>query len=80
MRLAPHAQTLKFMMSGVGLLMVSTATLANLYMTEGDRDEQIKKAVTSVAFMFEIKGMNTNFINVALVNRGRAATSYYPYA
>ena len=40
--------------------------MAYLYMTEGDRDEQIKKAITSVAFMFEIKGMNTNFINVCV--------------
>ena len=28
--LAPHAQTLTFMMSGVGLLMFSAATLRNL--------------------------------------------------
>lgn len=49
--------------------------MAYLYMTEGDRDEQIKRAITSVAYMMEVKGLNTSFINVALVTRGRVATS-----
>jgi hypothetical protein len=49
--------------------------MAYLYISEGDRDEQIKKAVTSVAYMFEVKGLSTSFIHVALVTRGRAATS-----
>jgi hypothetical protein len=30
---------------------------------------------TSVAYMLEVKGLNTSFINVALVTRGRAASS-----
>ena len=49
--------------------------MAYLYISEGDRDEQIKKAVTSVAYMFEVRGLSTSFVHVALVTRGRAATS-----
>jgi hypothetical protein len=49
--------------------------MAYLYISEGDRDKQIKKAVTSVAYMFEVKGLSTSYIHVALVTRGRAATS-----
>jgi hypothetical protein len=33
-------------------------------MTTGDRDEQIKNAITSVAYMLEVKGLNKKFINV----------------
>jgi hypothetical protein len=40
-----------------------------------DPHKQIKKAVTSVAYMLEVKGLSTSFIHVALVTRGRAATS-----
>jgi hypothetical protein len=38
--------------------------MAYLYMTAGDRDEQIKNAITSVAYMLEVKGLNKKFINV----------------
>ena len=35
--------------------------MAYLYMSEGLRDEQIKRAVTSVSYMFEIEGRDTSF-------------------
>ena len=49
--------------------------MAYLYMNEGLRDEQIKRAVTSVSYMFEVAGKDTSFFNLAVVSRGRAATS-----
>lgn len=49
--------------------------MAYLYMHEGLRDEQIKKAVTSVTFMFESAGYDSSFINLAIVSRGRKASA-----
>lgn len=49
--------------------------MAYLYMSEGLRDEQIKRAITSVAYMFEVEGKDTSFFNLAVVSRGRAATT-----
>ena len=49
--------------------------MAYLYMNEGLRDEQIKRAVTSVSYMFEVTGGDTSFIDLAMVSRGRSATS-----
>lgn len=49
--------------------------MAYLYMSEGLRDEQIKRAVTSVSYMFEVEGKDTSFFNLAVVSRGRAATT-----
>ena len=48
--------------------------IAYLYMSEGLRDEQIKRAVTSVTYMLEIAGKNTNFLRLAVVTRGKSAT------
>ena len=49
--------------------------MAYLYMSEGLRDEQIKRMVTGLTYMLEVKGMDASFIHLALVSRGRAATS-----
>ena len=49
--------------------------MAHLYMSEGLRDEQIKRAITSVSYMFEVAGRDASFIDLAMVSRGRAATS-----
>ena len=49
--------------------------MAYLYMSDGLRDEQIKRAVTCVSYMFEVNGKDTSFFNLAVVSRGRAATS-----
>jgi hypothetical protein len=49
--------------------------MAYLYMNVGLRDEQIKRVVTSLTYMLEVKGMDASFMQLALVSRGRAATS-----
>ena len=49
--------------------------MAYLYMYEGMRDEQIRKAVSSVVFMFESAGMESEFFNLAIVSRGRKAST-----
>lgn len=49
--------------------------MAYLYMSEGLRDEQIKRAVTSVSYMFEVAGKDTSFFKLTVISRGRAATS-----
>lgn len=49
--------------------------MAYLYMSEGLRDEQIKRTVTCVSYMFEVVGKDTSFFNLAIVSRGRTATS-----
>ena len=49
--------------------------MAYLYMSEGLRDEQIKRMVTGLTYMLEVKGMDASFMHLALVSRGRAATS-----
>lgn len=49
--------------------------MAYLYMNEGLRDEQIKRTITSLTYMLEVKGMDASFMHLALVSRGRAATS-----
>ena len=48
--------------------------MAYLYMNDGMRDEQIKRSVTGVAYMFEIKGFDAEFFNLAIVSRGRKAS------
>jgi hypothetical protein len=48
--------------------------MAYLYMSEGLRDEQIKRAVTGVSYMFEVEGMDASFMELAMVSRGRTAT------
>ena len=48
--------------------------MAYLYMHDGLRDEQIKKAVTSVTYMFETAGVDTSFVSLAVVARGRRAS------
>lgn len=49
--------------------------MAYLYMNEGLRDEQIKRIITSLTYTLEVKGMDASFMHLALVSRGRAATS-----
>ena len=49
--------------------------MAYLYMSEGLREEQIRRAVTCVSYMFEVEGKDTSFLDLAIVSRGRAATS-----
>ena len=49
--------------------------MAYLYMHEGLRDEQIKKAVTCVSYMFETEGIDSDFMNLAVVARGRKASA-----
>ena len=49
--------------------------MAYLYMSEGLRDEQIKRMVTGLMYMLEVKGIDASFMHLALVSRGRAATS-----
>ena len=49
--------------------------MAYLYMSEGLRDEQIRRTVTSLTYMLEVKGMDASFMNLAVVSRGRASTS-----
>ena len=48
--------------------------MAYLYMNEGLRDEQIKRAVTSVTYMLEVAGKSTSFLHLAVVTRGKTAT------
>ena len=43
--------------------------MAYLYMHEGMRDEQIRRAVSSVAFMFESAGTESEFFKLAIVSR-----------
>ena len=44
-------------------------------MHEGMRDEQIRRAVSSVAFMFESAGTESEFFKLAIVSRGRKAST-----
>lgn len=48
--------------------------MAYLYMNNGMRDEQIKKVVTSIAYMFEIEGKDASFFDSAIISRGRKAS------
>lgn len=48
--------------------------MAYLYMQDGLRDEQIKKAVTSITYMFETAGIDSSFVSLAVVARGRKAS------
>lgn len=48
LRLAPHAQTLTFMMSGVGLLMFSAATLRNLQDQISHNDNLLREKIDSL--------------------------------
>lgn len=48
--------------------------MAYLYMNNGMRDEQIKKVVTSVAYLFEVEGKDATFFGNAIVSRGRKAS------
>ena len=47
--------------------------MAYLYMEHGLRDDQIKRAVTSVAYHFSVNGEPTTFFGLAIVDRARAA-------
>jgi hypothetical protein len=47
--------------------------MAYLYMEQGLRDEQIKRAITSVAYHFGVNGIPTAFFHLAIVNRGKVA-------
>ena len=49
--------------------------MAYLYMHEGMHDEQIRRAVSNVIFMFESVGMELDFFNHAIVSRGRKAST-----
>ena len=49
--------------------------MAYLYMHEGMRDEQIRRAISSVVFMFETEGVESGFLNLAIVTRGRKAST-----
>jgi hypothetical protein len=49
--------------------------MAYLYMSEGLRDEQIKRMVTGLTYMLEVRGLDASFMHLAVVSRGRAATS-----
>jgi hypothetical protein len=48
--------------------------MAYLYMNNGMRDEQIKRVVTSIAYMFEVEGKDASFFDNAIVSRGRKAS------
>lgn len=47
--------------------------MAYLYMEHGLREEQIKRAITAVAYHFGANGESTAFFRLAIVERGKAA-------
>ena len=49
--------------------------MAYLYMHEGMRDEQIRRAVSSVAFMFESAGTESELFKLSILSRGRKAST-----
>ena len=49
--------------------------MAYLYMHEGMGDEQFRRAVSSVAVMFESAGTESEFFKLAIVSRGRKAST-----
>lgn len=49
--------------------------MAYLYLNFGLREEQIKRLVTGITYLFEIEGVPSEFFKLAVVSRGRAAAS-----
>ena len=47
--------------------------MAYLYLNFGLREEQIKRLVTGITYLFDIEGVSTEFFKLAVVSRGRAA-------
>ena len=46
-----------------------------LYLNFGLREEQIKRLVTGITYLFETEGVPCEFFKLAVVSRGRAAVS-----
>jgi hypothetical protein len=47
--------------------------MAYLFEAKGQRDEQISKAITCLAYYFTVEGVSTAFLSSSLISRGRKA-------
>ena len=47
--------------------------MAHLYLNVGWRGEQVRKAVTCLTYHFEIAGLSSTFLRLAIVSRGKSA-------
>ena len=47
--------------------------MAYLYLNFGLREEQIKRLVTGITYLFDIEGVSSEYFKLAVVSRGRTA-------